>query len=223
MKCASTTSQFTMHTRAVARSAVRWCCSSAGAASRPASRVGGGAFLAGLGAAGALGTVCCTTSMPAAECAKKKPSRYGVYAGIPEAYANDFKEIVFTERVLREKAKELAAEISADVPEGAEVVVVGLLKGAFQVVTDVARYLTVPNTVEFMIVSSYGNETTVRRRSLFGTVRFLSPRPAPRSLSLSLSLSLSRSLSRSPSESGQRARMANDDQIFATLDPHQTG
>ena len=187
-----------------ARIAVRWSCSSAGAAARSASRVEGGAFLAGLGAAGALGAVCCTTSM-SAECAQKKPSRYGVYAGIPEAYANDFKEIVFTERVLREKAKELAAEISADVPEGAEVVVVGLLKGAFQVVTDVARYLTVPNTVEFMIVSSYGNETTVRRRSRVYALRSLSPRvPLPLSLSLSLSLSLARFLALSrPRRAGQ--------------------
>tara|TARA_B110000208_G_scaffold172234_1_gene215145 strand:- start:49 stop:318 length:270 start_codon:yes stop_codon:yes gene_type:complete len=84
-----------------------------------------------------------------------------VYAGIPEEYAQDFKEIIFTERVLREKAKELAIAISNDVPVGEEVIIVGLLKGAFQVVTDVARYLTVPNTVEFMIVSSYGNETKV--------------------------------------------------------------
>ena len=84
-----------------------------------------------------------------------------MYAGIPEEYAQDFKEIIFTERVLREKAKELAIAISNDVPVGEEVIIVGLLKGAFQVVTDVARYLTVPNTVEFMIVSSYGNETKV--------------------------------------------------------------
>ena len=102
-------------------------------------------------------------SPAAAQCASppSRSSRYGVYAGIPEEYAQDFKEIIFTERVLREKAKELAIAISNDVPVGEEVIIVGLLKGAFQVVTDVARYLTVPNTVEFMIVSSYGNETKV--------------------------------------------------------------
>jgi len=44
--------------------------------------------------------------------------------------------------------------------EGESLLVVGLLKGAFMAVSDVARNLAVPNHIDFMVASSYGHGVT---------------------------------------------------------------
>jgi len=61
----------------------------------------------------------------------------------------------------------LAAQIDADYA-GREVVLVGVLKGAVMVMADLARALTIPVSLEFMAVSSYGSAT-----SSSGVVRIL--------------------------------------------------
>eukprot|EP00656_Telonema_subtile_P029858 TRINITY_DN32920_c0_g2_i2.p1 TRINITY_DN32920_c0_g2~~TRINITY_DN32920_c0_g2_i2.p1 ORF type:complete len:187 (+),score=51.30 TRINITY_DN32920_c0_g2_i2:88-648(+) len=66
------------------------------------------------------------------------------------------ESVLFTPEEIQTRCRELAAEISRD-HEGQEVIVVGLLKGAFLVLADVARHLTVPNMVDFIAVSSYGS------------------------------------------------------------------
>ena len=68
---------------------------------------------------------------------------------------------------IAEKIAELAAQIDADYA-GREVVLVGVLKGAVMVMADLARALTVPVSLEFMAVSSYGSAT-----SSSGVVRIL--------------------------------------------------
>jgi hypoxanthine phosphoribosyltransferase len=54
---------------------------------------------------------------------------------------------------------ELAAAISADHAASHEVLLVGVLKGAFVFLADLARQLTIPNTIDFVAVSSYGDGT----------------------------------------------------------------
>lgn len=49
----------------------------------------------------------------------------------------------------------LAAEISADHREGPPFVMVGVLKGAFIFLADLARQLTIPHEIEFIALSSY--------------------------------------------------------------------
>ena len=61
----------------------------------------------------------------------------------------------------------LAAEIDAN-HVGHEIVLVAVLKGALMVVADLSRALTVPTSIEFMAVSSYGGAT-----SSSGVVRIL--------------------------------------------------
>lgn len=78
---------------------------------------------------------------------------------LPSEYAKNIKTVLFTEEQLQQRNKELAAQISADFA-GEEIIVVGLLTGAFMAVPDVARHLTVPNSVDFIVASSYGNSTT---------------------------------------------------------------
>ena len=89
-------------------------------------------------------------------------------ASIPACYAANIDRILFSEEQLQTRVRELAAEISASYTDKTEsILVVGLLKGAFLAVADVARALTVPNKIDFLVASSYGGTATTSS----GTVR----------------------------------------------------
>lgn len=62
--------------------------------------------------------------------------------------------LISRERIVARIA-ELADEISRDYTEAGEVVLVGVLKGAFVFLADLARALDVPRRIEFMALSSY--------------------------------------------------------------------
>jgi hypoxanthine phosphoribosyltransferase len=79
----------------------------------------------------------------------------------------DVESVLVSAEQIAEKIKELAAKIDADYA-GREVVLVGVLKGAVMVMADLARALTIPVSMEFMAVSSYGSGT-----SSSGVVRIL--------------------------------------------------
>ena len=59
---------------------------------------------------------------------------------------------------LQAKVVELAGRISADYV-GKDVVLVGVLKGAIFFLADLARALTIPVSIDFMAVTSYGSAT----------------------------------------------------------------
>jgi hypoxanthine phosphoribosyltransferase len=82
-------------------------------------------------------------------------------------------EILVSEERLQQRIGELAAEISADYA-GREILVVGVLKGALLFISDLVRRLTVPCTMDFMAVSSYGSATHSS-----GVVRILKDLDAP--------------------------------------------
>src|SRR3954452_6658120 len=79
----------------------------------------------------------------------------------------DVEGVLVSEEQIAAKIAELAARIDADY-DGREVMMVGVLKGAVMVMADLARALTVPVSMEFMAVSSYGSGT-----SSSGVVRIL--------------------------------------------------
>lgn len=56
------------------------------------------------------------------------------------------------------KLSELGAVISSDYA-GKDLLLVGILKGAFVVMADLARHITIPVEFDFMAVSSYGSAT----------------------------------------------------------------
>ena len=72
---------------------------------------------------------------------------------------NDIKEILLTEKELADKTRELAAQIMRDY-EGKNPLIVSVLKGSFIFMADLMRSITLPCTVDFMAVSSYGAGTT---------------------------------------------------------------
>jgi hypoxanthine phosphoribosyltransferase len=86
-------------------------------------------------------------------------------------YDGDVASVLLTEQQIQDKINELAKRVSGDYPERgdrADLVLVGVLKGAVMFMTDLARAMTVPVQLEFMAVSSYGSST-----SSSGVVRIL--------------------------------------------------
>lgn len=61
-----------------------------------------------------------------------------------------------------QRVGELAAEIDRDYSEAQEVVLIGVLKGSFVFLSDLARRLTIPRRIEFLAVSSYGDRESER-------------------------------------------------------------
>ena len=65
--------------------------------------------------------------------------------------------VLLSEEEIQTRVVELAAQISADYADADELVLVGVLKGAFIFLADLSRKLTIPRTIEFIAVSSYDN------------------------------------------------------------------
>ena len=64
--------------------------------------------------------------------------------------------VLIGEEAIARRVGELAAQISRDYAGMGELVLVGVLKGAFIFLADLARRLTIPRAVEFIALSSYG-------------------------------------------------------------------
>lgn len=64
-------------------------------------------------------------------------------------------EILISAEDIEARVDELAAQISADYADEGELVLVGVLKGAFIFLADLSRKLTIPRCIEFIAVSSY--------------------------------------------------------------------
>jgi hypoxanthine phosphoribosyltransferase len=78
------------------------------------------------------------------------------YPGINMQRYQDFlQEILIEEDVLQARIKELGAEISRDY-EGKPLMLACILRGGVMFLTDLMRTLTIPHTIDFMAVSSYG-------------------------------------------------------------------
>ncbi len=68
------------------------------------------------------------------------------------------EKMMLTPEEIREGVWRLARQISTDY-EGKEILLVGVLKGAFVFLADLARLITVPVQFDFIAVSSYGSAT----------------------------------------------------------------
>lgn len=72
---------------------------------------------------------------------------------------NGQPEVLIAEDEIRARVGEFAEQISRDYAGQGEVVLIGILKGAFILLADLSRRLTIPHRVEFMAVSSYGKSS----------------------------------------------------------------
>ena len=71
----------------------------------------------------------------------------------------DIERVLLTEEQLKARVRELGAQIAKDY-DGLMPVMVCILKGAVTFYTDLLRATPIPLTMDFMVVSSYGNKTT---------------------------------------------------------------
>src|SRR5881394_1702796 len=67
-------------------------------------------------------------------------------------------DVLFSEQQIAARVAELAAQIEAD-HQGKDLVLVGVLKGAFVFMSDLARKIDLPLAVDFIALSSYGEAT----------------------------------------------------------------
>jgi hypoxanthine phosphoribosyltransferase len=84
-----------------------------------------------------------------------------------EAYEPDIQQVLLSSERIQDKLAEMGEKISADY-DGKPLLLVGVLKGAFVVMADLARYIRLPLEFDFMAVSSYGAATKTS-----GVVRIL--------------------------------------------------
>ncbi|HEX5787411.1 MAG TPA: hypoxanthine phosphoribosyltransferase [Woeseiaceae bacterium] len=76
--------------------------------------------------------------------------------------------VLISEQEIEQRVAELAAQISNDYAGRGDPVLVGVLKGSFIFLADLSRRMTIPRTIEFIAVSSYGRTSVAT-----GAVRLL--------------------------------------------------
>ena len=66
--------------------------------------------------------------------------------------------VLIDEETIRRRVSGIAQQVNREYEGKGSVVLVGVLKGAFILLSDLARQLTIPHSVEFIAVSSYGKK-----------------------------------------------------------------
>jgi hypoxanthine phosphoribosyltransferase len=84
-----------------------------------------------------------------------------------EAYEDQIEEVLLSQEAIQQRIAVLGAQINDDYA-GRELLLVGVLKGAFVLMADLARHIDLPMEFDFMAVSSYGAATKTS-----GVVRIL--------------------------------------------------
>jgi len=82
-------------------------------------------------------------------------------------YKEFLEEVLVPSEVLQQRIAELGAKISEDYAHSDRLVLICILRGGVMFLTDLMRQITIPHSVEFMAVSSYGAGS----RSTTGQVR----------------------------------------------------
>ena len=67
--------------------------------------------------------------------------------------------VLISEADIEKRVAELAEQVSSDYRNKGDLVLVGVLKGSFIFLADLSRRLTIPRTIEFIAVSSYGDSS----------------------------------------------------------------
>lgn len=72
-------------------------------------------------------------------------------------------EVMISEREVKNRIAELGAQITAHYQGSNDLVLIGLLRGSFMFMADLARSIDLPQEVDFMTASSYGNSMNSNR------------------------------------------------------------
>jgi len=76
---------------------------------------------------------------------------------MPEPASDAPPSVLISEAAIGRRVEELARQISRDYAGAGELVLIGVLRGAFVFLADLSRRLTVPCRVDFVALSSYGH------------------------------------------------------------------
>ena len=74
------------------------------------------------------------------------------------ALADDVARVLFTEAQIQDRIRAIAAQVSRDYATTPPLLV-SVLKGALYFMADLSRAITIPITIDFMAITSYGDET----------------------------------------------------------------
>jgi len=96
----------------------------------------------------------------------RDPALHRLLAHVP-ALENDIEKVLITEEEIQATVRRLGEEITRDYA-GKDLLLVGVLKGAFLLMGDLSRNIRLPLEFDFMAVSSYGAATKTS-----GVVRIL--------------------------------------------------
>jgi hypoxanthine phosphoribosyltransferase len=88
-------------------------------------------------------------------------------SGQMETHRSDIEHVLIREEEIQEKIAEVGEQLSTDYA-GRDLLLVGVLKGAFVFMADLSRHVRLPMEFDFMAVSSYGAATQTS-----GVVRIL--------------------------------------------------
>ncbi|ETO14399.1 hypoxanthine phosphoribosyltransferase [Reticulomyxa filosa] len=86
--------------------------------------------------------------------AQKEPEKHEKTETKKETLALGKMKVLFSEKQIDDRVREMGAQISKDYANK-QLIVVGLLKGAFMFLSDLVKRITVPMEIDFMILSSY--------------------------------------------------------------------
>lgn len=76
-----------------------------------------------------------------------------------EAQLPDIERVLFTEEQIRQRIREVAAEISEKY-RGRDLKLIGVLKGSIFFLTALAREIEIPLKIDFLAISSFSNRNT---------------------------------------------------------------
>jgi hypoxanthine phosphoribosyltransferase len=69
------------------------------------------------------------------------------------------KERLYSQREILKRVQELARTISQDYQKKEDLILIGILKGAFIFMADLAKHLSIPVTMDFVRLASYGSRS----------------------------------------------------------------
>lgn len=72
-------------------------------------------------------------------------------------------DVMISEQEVKNRIAELGAQITAHYQGSNDLVLIGLLRGSFMFMADLARSIDLPQEVDFMTASSYGNSMNSNR------------------------------------------------------------
>ena len=78
---------------------------------------------------------------------------------VPGSLVDSIDRVLIPATAIQARLAELARQIDRDYADADPLLLVGVLKGAYVLIADLARHLQVPSSVDFMAVSSYGSST----------------------------------------------------------------